>query len=472
MPQTLEREPIQDLTDVLFKAPGPPAAPAKHPLIRRKWMYVAGVFAIVILAAGIALMKRSPIPAYGTARVKRTTLAKTISATGRVQALTTVQVGTQVSGTISEIHADFNSEVKKGQVIARLDPGQLQAQLTQVSANLTGAQASVQSAQSGVLSADAAVQSAQANVGRLQSVVDDAQRNVDRTKELVNAGVSPRRDLETAQAALEQANAQKQQGVAQVNQARAQAQSAGSQLQQARAQVAQASAAVQLASLNLQNTIIKAPIDGTVVARNVDVGQTVAASLQAPTLFLIANDLTRMQVLADIDEADVGQLHPQSRVAFTVDAYPAETFSGHVSQIRLSPQTVQNVVTYTAVIDVDNSGLKLKPGMTANVAATVAEQQNVLAVPNSALRFQPPGATPSQRTAGSGTVYRIKNDGLEPVVIRLGLSDGVSTQVVSGDLHEADRVAVPTQPVRNTAAPTTQRNVFGTDSGRPQGRIR
>ena len=140
---------------------------------------------------------------------------------------------------------------------------------------------------------------------------------------------------------------------------------------QARAQVTQAGAAVQLASLNLQSTVIKAPIDGTVVARSVDVGQTVAASLQAPTLFLIANDLTRMQVLADIDEADVGQLQPQSRVNFTVDAYPSETFSGHVSQIRLAPQTVQNVVTYTAVIDVENPDLKLKPGMTANVATTV-----------------------------------------------------------------------------------------------------
>ena len=155
------------------------------------------MFAVIVLATGVAWMKKAPAPAYGTARVKRTTIAKTISATGRLQALTTVQVGTQVSGTISEIYADFNSEVKKGQVIAKLDPGQLQAQLTQASANLTGSQASVQSAQSGVLSADAAVQAAQANVGRLQSVVDDAQRNLDRTKQLVNEGVSPRRDLET-----------------------------------------------------------------------------------------------------------------------------------------------------------------------------------------------------------------------------------------------------------------------------------
>src|SRR3982750_1705834 len=281
MPETLEREQTRDLTQALFERAGGPPAPPTPVKKRRTWIYVVGFLALIAAAIATWMFTRAPAaPAYGTARVSRGNIAKTISATGRLQALTTVQVGTQASGTISEIYVDFNSSVKKGQVIARLDPSQLQAQLTQASANLTGAQANIQAGQAAQLSADAGVQSAQANVDRLQSMVDDAQRNYDRTKELVAAQVAARRDLETAQAALAQAQAQKQQAIAQVNQARAQAQSSRAQLQQARAQAAQASAAVQLASVNLEHTVIKAPIDGIIVARNVDVGQTVAASLQ------------------------------------------------------------------------------------------------------------------------------------------------------------------------------------------------
>jgi HlyD family secretion protein len=474
MPQTLEHEQMNDLAQALFG--GAATAPDLRPTTprrQRKWLYAGGILLLVAMVAGLMLARKAPAPAYGSAQVKRTTIAKNISATGRLQALTTVQVGTQASGTISEIYADFNSEVKKGQVIAKLDPSQMQAQLTQASANLSASQANVQTAQSSLLSAQAAVESAVANVARLQSVADDAQRNADQVKSLVEAGVSARRDLETVQAALAQAIAQKQQGVAQVNQARAQVQSANSQLLQARAQVTQASAAVELASVNLQHTIITAPIDGTVVARNVDVGQTVAASLQAPTLFMIANDLTRMQVLADIDEADVGQLKPQSPVSFTVDAYPTETFSGKVSQIRLSPQTVQNVVTYTAVIDVANADLKLKPGMTASVSATVAEQKDVLAVPNAALRFRPEGAAAGWSRGGAGTVYRVNPAGLEPVKVRLGLTDGISTQVVSGGLNEGDQVAIAApQTGSKPPAAAPKGNVFGNPGGRPQGRIR
>ena len=196
---------------------------------------------------------------------------------------------------------------------------------------------------------------------------------------------------------MDQAAAGKQQAIAQVNQAKAQAQAARSQVAQAQAQAGQAKAAVDLAQVNMDHTIIKAPIDGVVVARNVDVGQTVAASLQAPVIFLIANDLTRMQVLANIDEADVGQLAPGSDVSFTVDAYPRDQFRGKVSQVRLAPTTVQNVVTYTAVIDVANGDLKLKPGMTANVTVIGEQRDNVLTVPNSALAV--PAA---DRPAGSG----------------------------------------------------------------------
>jgi len=467
MPVTVEREQVQDLTQALFggatETPSPATPPVVPPLTRRTWLYAAGVLIIVLTAVALVLGNKSTPAAWGTAQVRRTDLSKTVSATGRLQALMTVQVGTQVSGTISELYVDYNSQVKKGQVIARLDPSQLQAQLTQANANLAGAQASAQAAQSNVASAEAGVQSAEANLQRMDSVVADAQLTVDRTSELIQAGVTPRRDLDPANAALTQASAQRQQGIAQLNQARAQAQSARSQLQQSRAQVAQATASVQLASVNLQKTVIQAPIDGTVVSRSVDVGQTVAASLQAPTLFMIANDLTRMQVLADIDEADVGQLKPQDRVTFTVDAYPSETFEGTISQIRLSPQTLQNVVTYTAVIDVANPDLKLKPGMTASVSVITAERPNALTVPNAALRFRPEGAAAKPPRAGSGTLYRIQGTSLEPVKIQPGLTDGVATEILAGDLREGDRIAVPAaqNTGTKTSAPAARRGMMG-----------
>jgi HlyD family secretion protein len=355
-----------------------------------------------------------------------------------------------VSGTLSDIYADFNSRVTKGQIIARLDPSQLQAQLTQAQANLTSAQMSVQTGQSAQAAADAGVLAASANVDRLQSIADDAQRNLDRTRELIAAGVAPRQQLDTAQAALSQALAQKQQGIAQVTQARAQAQSSRSQVAQARAQVAQAGASVQLASVNLEKTIIRAPIDGVIVARNVDPGQTVAASLQAPVLFLIANDLTRMQVLADIDEADVGQLKPGNPVQFTVDAFPSDTFEGRISQVRLSPQTVQNVVTYTAVIDVDNPDHKLKPGMTANVTVTVDERKDVLTIPNAGLRFRPVNV---QQTTGGAVVWSVEGAELTPVPVRPGLTNGIETEVTG--VREGDTIAIP---ARGAGAPQQQQS--------------
>jgi HlyD family secretion protein len=388
-------------------------------------------------------MTRVPQAAqFGTVQVKRQTISKTINATGTLQAVTTVQVGTQVSGTIAELYADFNSQVKKDQVIARLDPSQLQAQLEQANATWLGTQASVQAAQNNVLAADASVQAAQANVDRADAAMQDAQTSATRTQKLVEAGAAPAMDLPTAQSALAQANAQKQQAVAQLNQAKAQAQATRSQVNQAQAQSAQAKAAVDVAKVNLDHTIIKAPIDGVVVSRNVDVGQTVAASLQAPTVFLIANDLTRMQVLANIDEADVGQLTQNSKVSFTVDAYPADVFRGRVSQVRLAPQTVQNVVTYTAVIDVANPDLKLKPGMTANVTVVAAESDNVLVAPNSALRFRPDTQAVPAKPSRGPMVWKVEAGKLTPVTVQTGITDGVRTEIAAGDLKEGDAVAV------------------------------
>ncbi|NUN01158.1 MAG: efflux RND transporter periplasmic adaptor subunit [Bryobacteraceae bacterium] len=435
---------------------------------KRKLALAALVAALATVAAAAWRVAAKPAaPAYDTIAIRRQTIAKTISATGKLQAVTTVQVGTQVSGTIAELYADFNTQVKKGQVIARLDPAQLQAQLAQANANYLSAQANAQGAQNAVLSADASVQAAEANFARAESAAADAQRTYDRNTQLVDAGVGARMTLESSEAALVQAQAQKQQAAAQVNQAKAQAQSARSQLAQANAQVQQTHAAVQLASVNLDHTIIKAPIDGVVVERNVDVGQTVAASLQAPTIFLIANDLTRMQVLAEIDEADVGQLSRDSRVSFTVDAYPNDVFRGRIAQVRLAPQMVQNVVTYTAVVEVDNPDLKLKPGMTANVTAIVAQREDVLAVPNAALRFRPEsgGGQQAQRPvlAGHLTVWKVTDEGLVPVSVRTGLTDGIFSEIVSGDLSEGDRVAAASSNGAGRAgAQAPARSIFQT----------
>ena len=432
------------------------AAPNKRSL--RLWMALAGAL-IVALAALWFVRNRPEQASWTTTPLERGSVARTVTATGRIQALMTVQVGTQVSGTVSDIYVDFNDRVKKGQIIARLDPSQLQAQLTQAQANLMGAQMSVQSGTASLASADAAVEGAAANVDRLEALAQDAQRNLQRTRELIDAGVTARRELDAAQTAFAQAQAQKQQGLAQLNQAKAQAQAARAQVAQARAQAAQAQASVQLASVNLEKSVIRAPIDGVIVARNVDVGQTVAASFQAPVLFLIANDLTRMQVLADVDEADVGQLREGNPVTFTVDAYPSDNFEGKISQVRLSPQTVQNVVTYTAVIDVANPDQKLKPGMTASITAVAEQRENVLTIPNAALRFRPesdqPAAGPNTRSRQGGPgVYRVNGNRLERVPVRLGLTNGVVTEVISGDLREGDQVAVPKT---NTADNRTQR---------------
>ena len=416
---------------------------------RRNRILKLSALAAVILAAllGLGLFGRAESPAYSEAAVERGDIVKTITATGKLQAVVTVQVGSQVSGRISALYADFNSRVKKGQVIARLDPALLQAQLDQARGNLANAQAKLQTAENAVVNSQANVGSAEANREKTRVAREDASRAYNRVNEITSTGAVSAREVESAQAAAGQAQAQLDQAAAQVDQAKAQLLSARSQVNEARAQVQQTQAAVDMAAANLGYSVIRAPIDGVVIARNVDVGQTVAASLQAPTLFLIANDLTQMQVLADIDEADVGQLGEGTRITFTVDAYPRDVFRGTVSQVRLNPQTVQNVVTYTAVIDVPNPELKLKPGMTANVTAAVAESRNVLKVPNAALRFRPAGGEGEQsqgthRGRGPQVVWKVEEKGqLRAVPVKLGVTDGVHTELLSGDLKPGDRVA-------------------------------
>ena len=411
------------------------------PSTRNRWVkWIALPVVVAAGSLGWTMLGKSDVPAYTRTAITRGDISKTISATGALQAVVTVQVGSQVSGRISEILVDFNSRVKKGDVIARIDPSQFQARLEQAKANLASSQAALETAQNALTNGEANVVSAEANRQRTEIAKNDADRAHRRLTELSATGAVSTREVEAAQATLQQAEKQLEQAAAQLDQAKAQLLSNRSQVAQARAQVKQTQASVELSAVDLGFSVIRAPIDGVVIARNVDVGQTVAASLQAPTLFLIANDLTQMQVLANIDEADVGQLTPDSKVTFTVDAYPRDSFEGVVAQIRLNPQTVQNVVTYTAVINVKNPELKLKPGMTANVIATVAEQKDVLVAPNAALRFRPDSSQGAARPGRQALWILAQNGKLQAVPVTLGISDGIHSEITSGDLKPGDQV--------------------------------
>ena len=370
-----------------------------------------GLIAAGLIGGYLYLGSRAKAEDYLTGKVERGNIRNTVSATGTMQAVTTVQVGSQVSGTISSLNADFNSVVQKGQVVAQLDPALFQAQVSQQRANLEQAKANLANAQARLLAAEsevatqrAGVTGANANLAALKAQRDDAAKNLERQQSLAASGVIAERDLESSRATFNTADARYNQAAAQLDQAKVNEQNAAiaglaqakSAVQQAKAQVQQSEAALRLAEVNLSHTTITSPIDGVVVSRNVDVGQTVAASLSAPTLFTIANDLTQMQVIASIDQADIGAINSNNRVLFTVDAFPGENFHGMINQIRLNAQNVQNVVTYNVVIDVKNPDLKLKPGMTANLTFTIAERNDVLRIPNAALRFRPQEITPEK----------------------------------------------------------------------------
>jgi HlyD family secretion protein len=354
---------------------------------RRALLIGAVVLAGVAVAAVFYFGDKANANDYLTAKAERTNVEVSVSATGTVQAVTTVQVGSQVSGTVQWLGADFNTQVKQGQVIAKLDPAIFQAQVDNQTANVQNAQASIQAAETEITNQKANLSAAKANVEVARVQRDDAQALVKRYESLKN--VLSGRELEAAQAQANAAAGRYEQAVAQVSMVEAGNSAARAKLQQAKASLAQAQAQLSQSRANLEHSIITSPIDGVVVSRNVDVGQTVAASLQAPTLFTIANDLTKMQVLASIDEADVGQIKQGIKANFTVDAFPGEVFAGEITQLRLNAQTLQNVVTYSAVIEAVNPEMKLRPGMTANITIPVAKRDGVLAVPNAALRFRP-----------------------------------------------------------------------------------
>lgn len=381
-------------------------------------------------------------PQITAAVVSRGSIVSTILASGTLEAVSAVEVGSQVSGSVQALHADFNGIVRKGQVIARLEPSLYESAVEQARANLVKAEADLE---------------------RLQVAVADAVTKRDRTKALWERQLISANDMDAADVTVRS------------NQA---------QVRSAQAQVTQAAANLRQAEVNLAKTVIVSPIDGIVVARNVDVGQTVAASLQAPTLFVIAADLSNMRVKANIDEADVGRIAAGQRVTFTVDAYAGDTFSGTVEQVRLNPTVEQNVVTYAAIISADNAGLKLRPGMTANATVEVARRDDVLTIPSSALRLRPAAdalallgvdaaATPAPAASGSSTIWIAEGDSIRAVSVRTGISDATTTEILGGSIEEGARVVtrIGSTTAQAAASSTTNRSpLIQGPPGPPPGR--
>jgi HlyD family secretion protein len=386
------------------------------------------ILSAVLLIAGIAafaFFTRKPDVSYKTAKIERGTVVSTVAATGNLSAVITVQVGTQVSGTIQKLYVDYNSRVKKGQAIAEIDPSLFRAAVEQSQGNFLNAEANQQ----------------KAKVTQL-----DAERTLARNKKLLADGIVSQSDYDVAETACESAKAA----------CRA---AAGS--------VAQMRGALMQARTNLNYSIIRSPVDGVVISRAVDVGQTVAASFQTPTLFTIAQDLTKMQIEVSVDEADISRIKLDQQATFTVDSYPEQSFKGKVVQIRSAPVITQNVVTYVVVVNVDNSDLKLKPGMTANVSVEVARKDNVLKLPPSALRFKPkgkgdepkekrqaggppataggtkPGTKPGAGKGNGGQqVYILKENKPVAIPVKTGIANNSSIELVESSLKEGDEVII------------------------------
>jgi len=418
----------------------------KH--IQRKWVVISGLL-VAVAALGAFTLRGGDKPVYTTLLVQQGDIRQLVQATGTIDAVTTVQVGSQISGTISKLNADFNTKVKKGQVVGEIDPALFQGALLQAQADLQNAQATAAAAKAELLKA--------------QATATQTQKAYERSDALAKEGVIAAQQLDIDKATSESNQA----GVV----------SAAAQVKQANAQVAQKLAAVKVAQTNLDHTIIRSPIDGTVTARSIDVGQTVAASLQAPTLFTIAQDLTKMRVYAKTDESDVGQIRPGQSATFTVDAFPNQVFHGSVEQIRMNPTTVQNVVTYDTVIAFDNPQQKLFPGMTAYVTIPVAQAENVMAVPNAALRFKPDlsadklqqlFAANGIQSSGKGrqsqqaVVWKLNGTkDLVPVQIVAGLTDHVNTavtKVVAGGLNAGDVIVTGKADASKTASSASRAN--------------
>lgn len=426
---------------------------------------------------------------YFAVAVENGPLNNEVNATGTVQTVVTVQVGSQVSGQVEELYADYNSVVKRGQLLAKLDPRNSQAQLENAQANVDAVRARIRSSEADQKIQAANLQSAKANLEAARVNRDNLVAQFRRSEDLSKNRLISTNDYENAKANADSAQAQFEQSRAALAQVEAQLNSSRAQLDQVKAQLQQAVTDVDRAKLNLEYCNIYSPVDGVVISRDIDVGQTIAASYQAPTLFTIANDLTHMQVNASVDEADIGNVSEDMDVSFRVDAYPNDTFKGHIAEIRLNPETVQNVVTYSVILSIDNSELKLKPGMTASITITVDRRDNVIQVPNAALRYTPEGmqreesvehvpvvsgneveqtaartnqnaarielapgqkwnpsdkikfVSPKQTSFRAATVFVLNSQGgPEARQVVTGITDGIATEIVSGDIKAGDSV--------------------------------
>jgi HlyD family secretion protein len=434
-------------------------------LLTRNWILIVVILGAVALVVAFRL-KQKPSEEFFTAKVEQGDIRQVIEATGTINPVTLVQVGSQVSGMISKLYVDFNSKVTKGQIIAEIDPKLFQGAVLQAQADLQNAQA--------------AVASAKATLAKDQATLKQNQLDYERAKGLVPPGVMSQQQLDQAKATYDAISAQ-------VGSDRA-------AIQQSEAQVAQKAASLKVAQTNLDYTIIRAPTNGTVVNRSIDIGQTVAASLQAPTLFTIAQDLTKMYVYAKTDEGDVGQIRPGHNADFQVDAFPKEVFHGTVSQVRMNATTVQNVVTYDTIVDFNNPELKLFPGMTAYVSIPVASVSNVIKIPNAALRYkpdlpaeklrelyskygivapqppskqaerqqQPGGGTreqPALASSASGTgdtavVWKLLPDkSLQPIQVHIGLTDHTYTALTGGDVKPGNELVTGATTAKASSGP-------------------
>ena len=377
---------------------------------KKKLFIILSIGFIAILGVIIIALSGSKKTQFKTAKVQKGDITQTVRATGNLNPVTTIIVGTRVSGTIVALYVDYNSKVKKGQLIAQIDPTPFENELKQ---------------------SEAEILNAKANLFKAEVTLKDAERTLKRKQELFKRELIARSELDDAETAYNTARAQ---------------------YEIALAQVKKAEAGLMQAKTNLGYTRIVSPVDGVVIAKNVEVGQTVAASFQTPTLFTIAPDLTKMQVDTNVDEADISKIKPGMEVNFTVDAYPDKKFKGIVSQIRLSPTVTQNVVTYNVVISVDNSHLLLKPGMTANVTFVVNSKENVIKIPNSALRFKMPDSPPSKQQG----VWVIRGGKPFRVNVKTGISDGEWTELIEGDLKEGEEVIIEISTKKQDRAPTAR----------------
>jgi HlyD family secretion protein len=408
---------------------------------KHKKVYITIGCLVVLIGLWVYFRGRSSAPKYTTAVVRRGNITSVVQATGTINPLTTIPVGSYVSGTVKYIFADFNTRVKNGQVLAQLDPAIYEAQVTQSRGNL-------QNAEANLVTLQANVQATEANLAKAQANARYEIATAKRSQDLYKAGVVSTDSNEQTQSSLGQAQAEVKSAEAAVEQAKA-------QLAQAGSQITSMQGALDAAETNLKYTTIVSPIDGTVVARNIDVGQSVAAALQAPNVFSVAQDLTRMQVYAATDESDTGHIRNGIPVTFQVDAFPNQVFHGRVSNIRLNPTTVQNVVTYNTIIDFNNPDEKLLPGETAYVTIPTGHAENAVEIPNPALTFKPnlppnvlqqmykryhiSNDASTTHTNGWQTVWSLNaQKELVPIAVECGITDYNNTQLIQGNVKPGD----------------------------------